>query len=145
MYLDFIQLKDVYNYLYQLKPADKGGLSGRSSVTFVGSDKVCLFLFFLFFFRFNCYQKGKQETDGNSSGERTMLIFPGQVWWETTKKKREKSLLIIAKTKQGAQKVGMGQGLDKQFPEAKELFEKAKAILGYDLYDICVNVRKETK
>jgi [acyl-carrier-protein] S-malonyltransferase len=93
MYLDFIQLRDVHNYLYQLRPGD-------------ASKKD---------------DKGKQEGSAVAPAERTMLVFPGQ----------------------GAQKVGMGAGLDKQFPEAKELFDKAKAILGYDLLDICVNGPEE--
>ncbi len=88
MYLDFIQLKDVHNYLYALKP---------------GENKKD--------------DKGMQEANSVPAAERTMLVFPGQ----------------------GAQKVGMGAGLDKQFPEAKELFDKAKTILGYDLLDVCVN------
>ncbi len=92
MYLDFIQLKDVHNYLYLLKPGE-----GKKD------------------------DKGKQEAGAVPAAERTLLVFPGQ----------------------GAQKVGMGAGLDKQFPEAKELFDKAKSILGYDLLDICVNGPEE--
>jgi len=38
---------------------------------------------------------------------------------------------------QGAQFVGMGQDLAKQFPSARGWFEKANAALGYDLAQIC--------
>ena len=62
-------------------------------------DKVFSFLIYDLWFWFVLLQ-GKQEmSDGKPAAERTMLIFPGQ----------------------GAQKVGMGAGLDKQFPEAKVL------------------------
>jgi hypothetical protein len=37
MYLDFIQLKDVYNYLYQLKPGEGQSKSSNMSAS---SDKV---------------------------------------------------------------------------------------------------------
>lgn len=37
MYLDFIQLKDVYNYLYQLKPGE--GQTRSASVS-ASADKV---------------------------------------------------------------------------------------------------------
>jgi [acyl-carrier-protein] S-malonyltransferase len=40
---------------------------------------------------------------------------------------------------QGAQAVGMGKDLAEQFPTAKALFEKANAVLGYDLAAICFN------
>lgn len=48
---------------------------------------------------------------------RTAILFPGQ----------------------GAQHIGMGRRLVEQYPAAKELFEKAKAILGYDLAELCFN------
>lgn len=40
---------------------------------------------------------------------------------------------------QGAQHVGMGKQLVEDFPAAAALFETAKAVLGYDLLDLCVN------
>ena len=40
---------------------------------------------------------------------------------------------------QGAQTVGMAKELCDQTPAAKTLFDEAKAILGYDLLDICLN------
>lgn len=44
---------------------------------------------------------------------------------------------------QGAQTVGMAGALCEEVPAAKELFDKASAILGYDLLDKCVNGPKE--
>lgn len=44
---------------------------------------------------------------------------------------------------QGAQTVGMAGALCESLPAAKELFDKASAILGYDLLDKCVNGPKE--
>mmetsp|Transcript_2659 Transcript_2659/g.3634 ORF Transcript_2659/g.3634 Transcript_2659/m.3634 type:complete len:354 (+) Transcript_2659:16-1077(+) len=44
---------------------------------------------------------------------------------------------------QGAQTVGMAAGLCNEVPAAKELFDKASKILGYDLLDKCVNGPKE--
>jgi [acyl-carrier-protein] S-malonyltransferase len=38
---------------------------------------------------------------------------------------------------QGAQYVGMAQELCQRLPEARALFEKASAILGYDLLEVC--------
>jgi len=40
---------------------------------------------------------------------------------------------------QGAQFVGMGKELADTLPAAKGLFDRASAILGYDLLDICLN------
>lgn len=40
---------------------------------------------------------------------------------------------------QGAQTVGMASALCQSLPAAKELFDWAKSILGYDLLDVCVN------
>jgi [acyl-carrier-protein] S-malonyltransferase len=40
---------------------------------------------------------------------------------------------------QGAQTVGMGKQLAETLPAARELYDEAKAILGYDLADICWN------
>lgn len=40
---------------------------------------------------------------------------------------------------QGAQAIGMGHALFNELPEAKELFECAADVLGYDLADICFN------
>src|SRR5215510_3285234 len=39
---------------------------------------------------------------------------------------------------QGAQTVGMGRKLVETTPRAKEVFERAKAILGYDLLQVCL-------
>ena len=44
---------------------------------------------------------------------------------------------------QGAQYVGMCKEVTETIPAAKELFDKASDILGYDLLDICVNGPKE--
>src|SRR5436305_13215647 len=38
---------------------------------------------------------------------------------------------------QGAQSVGMGKDLADQFPSARDCFERAHAVLGYDLAKIC--------
>ena len=40
---------------------------------------------------------------------------------------------------QGAQAIGMGQSLFKELPAAKELFDRAADVLGYDLADVCFN------
>lgn len=48
---------------------------------------------------------------------RTAFLFPGQ----------------------GAQAIGMGQQLCEKFPSARQLFDRASSILGYDLLDVCVN------
>ena len=114
MYLDFIQLKDVYNYLYLLKPGgappaasldrSRGSLSTGppTPATARMTQKV---------------DKGKEE----AHVERTMLCFPGQ----------------------GAQKVGMGMGLDQQYPEVRDMFTKAAEVLGYDLLSICLKGPEE--
>ncbi|HZZ82339.1 MAG TPA: ACP S-malonyltransferase [Gemmataceae bacterium] len=44
---------------------------------------------------------------------------------------------------QGAQTVGMAQGLCSTLPAARKLFDEAAGILGYDLLDLCVNGPKE--
>lgn len=44
---------------------------------------------------------------------------------------------------QGAQYVGMGQELAENFPEAREVFNRANEVLGYDIYDLCVNGPEE--
>ena len=44
---------------------------------------------------------------------------------------------------QGAQSVGMSVALCEELPAAKELFDKASKILGYDLLDVCKNGPKE--
>lgn len=44
---------------------------------------------------------------------------------------------------QGAQSVGMAVELVEEVPKAKELFDKASEILGYDLLDVCKNGPKE--
>jgi [acyl-carrier-protein] S-malonyltransferase len=44
---------------------------------------------------------------------------------------------------QGAQAVGMGRAVVEAHPAARERFEEAKAILGYDLLDVCLNGPKE--
>src|SRR6266567_7545465 len=38
---------------------------------------------------------------------------------------------------QGAQSIGMGKDLAEQFPSAMAWFERANAVLGYDLAKIC--------
>ena len=38
---------------------------------------------------------------------------------------------------QGAQHVGMGKHIVQQYPKAKEFFEQANEILGYDLAKLC--------
>ncbi len=48
---------------------------------------------------------------------RTAFLFPGQ----------------------GAQTVGMAGDLCAKLPAAKELFDRASAVLGYDLLAVCVN------
>src|SRR5215470_5427897 len=40
---------------------------------------------------------------------------------------------------QGAQVVGMGKDLSEKFPSAKSWFDRANAVLGYDLASICFN------
>jgi len=40
---------------------------------------------------------------------------------------------------QGAQTVGMGRALDQELPAARELFDKAAAILGFDLRAACID------
>lgn len=40
---------------------------------------------------------------------------------------------------QGAQQLGMGAGLLARFPEAKSYFDRASAVLGYDLLELCLN------
>ncbi len=40
---------------------------------------------------------------------------------------------------QGAQKVGMGQELCESLPAAKEIFDRANEVLGFDLTDLCFN------
>src|SRR3954464_10244305 len=40
---------------------------------------------------------------------------------------------------QGAQYVGMGRELCAAVPRARQLFDEAAAVLGYDLLDVCVN------
>jgi [acyl-carrier-protein] S-malonyltransferase len=52
---------------------------------------------------------------------RTAFLFPGQ----------------------GAQTVGMAKALVESLPAARQLFDQAKSILGYDLLDLCVNGPKE--
>jgi [acyl-carrier-protein] S-malonyltransferase len=44
---------------------------------------------------------------------------------------------------QGSQYVGMGKDLYKHFPEAKEIYEKAEEILGFDLAEISFNGPEE--
>lgn len=42
---------------------------------------------------------------------------------------------------QGAQTVGMGRQLVETLPAARELYERASSLLGYDLLDLCLNGR----
>ncbi|GMH38114.1 hypothetical protein BSKO_05998 [Bryopsis sp. KO-2023] len=44
---------------------------------------------------------------------------------------------------QGAQSVGMAKDVVEEVPAAKDLFEKASEILGYDLLEVCVEGPKE--
>ncbi len=44
---------------------------------------------------------------------------------------------------QGAQVVGMGQGLAGRFPSVRRLYDEAASLLGYDLADVCANGPKE--
>jgi [acyl-carrier-protein] S-malonyltransferase len=44
---------------------------------------------------------------------------------------------------QGAQKVGMGRDLAAAFPAAKALFDRASAILGFDLLKVCIEGPQE--
>lgn len=44
---------------------------------------------------------------------------------------------------QGAQSVGMGRWLRETYPVAKELFDSASDLLGYDLADLCANGPEE--
>ncbi|MFO0841878.1 MAG: ACP S-malonyltransferase [Gemmataceae bacterium] len=44
---------------------------------------------------------------------------------------------------QGAQTVGMAAGLCQTLPAARALFDRASAVLGYDLLDVCTNGPKE--
>jgi [acyl-carrier-protein] S-malonyltransferase len=39
---------------------------------------------------------------------------------------------------QGAQTVGMGADIIEQYPQARQLFERANAIVGYDLQQVCL-------
>jgi len=44
---------------------------------------------------------------------------------------------------QGAQYVGMGRELAERFPEARAVFERASAALGFDVYRLCVDGPEE--
>jgi [acyl-carrier-protein] S-malonyltransferase len=50
---------------------------------------------------------------------------------------QKKTALIFAG--QGAQYVGMGQDLREQFPSARDYFQQAERILGFDLAAVCVS------
>jgi len=51
--------------------------------------------------------------------------------------------LAIVFPGQGCQFVGMGQDLYAQYPEARELFDKANDLLGFDLSELCFQGPKE--
>lgn len=38
---------------------------------------------------------------------------------------------------QGSQEVGMGRAMVEAFPSAREVFERARTALGFDLQEIC--------
>ena len=40
---------------------------------------------------------------------------------------------------QGAQSVGMARALHANLPAAQQLFRTAADVLGYDLFDVCIN------
>ena len=40
---------------------------------------------------------------------------------------------------QGSQYPGMGRSFAETFPELTEIFDEASDVLGFDLYDKCVN------
>jgi [acyl-carrier-protein] S-malonyltransferase len=61
------------------------------------------------------------DTDFTDFTAETVFMFPGQ----------------------GAQFVGMCKSVADEVPQAKELFDQASAILGYDLLDVCTNGPKE--
>jgi len=44
---------------------------------------------------------------------------------------------------QGAQKVGMGRDVCQEYPAAREVFERANALLGFDLAETCFNGPEE--
>lgn len=44
---------------------------------------------------------------------------------------------------QGSQYVGMGKDFCDNFPEIFDMYKKAEEILGYDLYDVCINGETE--
>src|SRR6056297_3019258 len=44
---------------------------------------------------------------------------------------------------QGAQHVGMGARVVEQYPQAKQLFDRAEEILGYDLLELCLHGPEE--
>ncbi|MFN9718368.1 MAG: acyltransferase domain-containing protein, partial [Planctomycetota bacterium] len=44
---------------------------------------------------------------------------------------------------QGAQHVGMGKKLVTQYPKARELYERASQILGFDLEKLCYDGQAE--
>lgn len=66
-------------------------------------------------------KEGALEHMSTRTPEDIALIFPGQ----------------------GAQKIGMGQGFYSSCPEAKEIFDKADAILGNGLKDVVFNGPQE--
>ncbi|CAM9226115.1 unnamed protein product [Choristocarpus tenellus] len=68
----------------------------------------------------SCLRMSDSEFDDYSS--RVTFMFPGQ----------------------GAQYMGMAATICDEVPKAKELFDKATGILGYDLLDKCTNGPKET-
>ena len=77
-------------------------------------------------------RKAAQDKAEEEAEEAALLVCP---WKNTLERDRETCVLFPG---QGAQKVGMANKL-LECHACKELFQRANAILGYDLLDLCVN------